>query len=140
MNQVQKKGPEKVPFEVYRGESEKVTNTHITELRLFKDNIEVLMSYDYQYTIETNNPDNEQGVENLTIEDICRMRAIMSKDGLSIHESVTYHQSDFDREYPVYLIILEKNGNRNDIWIRCKKEESTRLYKILRKWILASNV
>ena len=127
---------EKVGFTVYRGEFEKITKQNIAEIRLFKNALEVLMSYDYTFEVQEANPFGEP-LPPTSLTDVCRLRVIMPREGLGICESITFHPYDVKRENPISMIVLERVGVKNDVLIRCKHEEAMRLYKILRKWILA---
>lgn len=127
---------EKVGFTVYRGEYEKITKINIAEMRLFKNAIEVLMSYDYTFELQENNPFGEPSPPT-SVTEVCRLRVVLPREGLGICESIHYHPYDIKRENPISMIVLERIGVRNDVLIRCKQEEAKRLYKILRKWILA---
>lgn len=126
----------KVPFEVYRGQYEKIVKTNIAEIRLFKDNMEILMSYDYSFEVHQVDP---MGVpmDPLVMTEICQMRSVMPKNGISLCESITFHPYDMERKTPLSVIAIDRGG-RNDILIRCTKDEAARLYKILRDWILVN--
>lgn len=126
----------KVPFEVYRGEFEKIIQTNLAEIRLFKDSMEILMSYDYSFEVQQVDPMGTP-MEPLIMTEICRMRSVMPKNDISVCESITFHPYDIKRESPVSVIAIDRGG-RNDILIRCTKDEAARLYKILRDWILVN--
>ena len=128
---------ETIKFEVYRGKHEPVTSIQIAEVRIFKSHVEILLSYDYEYDI----PDvmNIDTNATITIKDICRLRAMLQKEHLSISESIMYHQDDKEREYPIHFVAIEKNGKSSDVILRSTKEDSDNIYKKLKQWLLANN-
>jgi hypothetical protein len=135
---VKSKEPQRITFNVYRGEHEAITKVHFNEIRLFPDTFEILMAYDYSsyyYNSEVSDsaPEEERKI---IYEDIVRMRNIVPKSGLGICETIAYHPYDIRREHPLSLIILESYGK--EVTIRCDSVEAKRLYKLLRHWLLAS--